>query len=66
MLPTKTLKQKTLLEAWYEMKPLVEHLNIFGSIVLVRGIRTLEEIYERCNVAALELTSYTEATVKEG
>ena len=34
--------------------------------ILVKGTRTLEELYEWCNVAALEPTSYAEAAIKEG
>ena len=31
-LPTKSLKNKTPYEAWYGVKPFVNHLKIFGSI----------------------------------
>lgn len=29
--------------------------------ISARGTRTLEDIYERCNIVAFELTSYIEA-----
>ncbi|GAU33542.1 hypothetical protein TSUD_143350 [Trifolium subterraneum] len=32
LLPTKVLKGKTPFEAWYERKPSVEHLRIFGCV----------------------------------
>ena len=31
-LPTKSLKNKTPYEAWYDVKPSINHLKIFGSI----------------------------------
>ena len=31
-LPTKVVKNKTPFEAWYEVKPVVEHLKVFGSL----------------------------------
>ena len=53
MLPTKALKGKTPFEAWYGVKPSMEHLKIFGCVcyALIQEMKIKVEvgIFLGCN-----------------
>ncbi|KAG8492771.1 hypothetical protein CXB51_010255 [Gossypium anomalum] len=69
VLPTHAVKVKAPFEAWHGLKPSVSHLKLIesepgnGNVddLPVRGTRFIADVYQRCNVAIVEPSSYEEA-----